>query len=371
LQFNALIDEANRQLTICNACRYCEGYCAVFPALERRIEVDGPDVLYLANLCHDCRACYYACPFTDPHEFAIDLPRTLSEVRRVTYARYSPIDVIRRLTTSGPKSLIVVPAVALLVLVAAVALTTGMSTLGFAHVGPGAFYEIVPWLLMVVPGTALALYVLVALTVGSIRFARASGGRLSEFLDRGALLTAGWEALTLRWLKGGDEGCHYPEYRTSAARTTLHTLVAGGFVAAFVSTVIAGLYQDVLGLLPPYALLSPPVVVGAVGGLAMVVGSAGLLVLKRRSDRRLTSEELVEFDVAFLVTIGLTSLTGMLLLAFRDTAAMPMLLLVHLAILTTLYVTAPYGKFAHFVYRYAALVRNRIEESGLAERPRS
>ena len=28
--------EADRQLTICNACRYCEGYCAVFPALERQ-----------------------------------------------------------------------------------------------------------------------------------------------------------------------------------------------------------------------------------------------------------------------------------------------------------------------------------------------
>ena len=27
--------EANRQMTICNACRYCEGLCAVFPAMER------------------------------------------------------------------------------------------------------------------------------------------------------------------------------------------------------------------------------------------------------------------------------------------------------------------------------------------------
>jgi citrate/tricarballylate utilization protein len=23
--------EARRQMEICNACRYCEGYCAVFP----------------------------------------------------------------------------------------------------------------------------------------------------------------------------------------------------------------------------------------------------------------------------------------------------------------------------------------------------
>ena len=27
------IEEAARQVNICNACRYCEGYCSVFPAI--------------------------------------------------------------------------------------------------------------------------------------------------------------------------------------------------------------------------------------------------------------------------------------------------------------------------------------------------
>ena len=56
-----LIAEAQRVLAICNACRYCEGYCAVFPALERRLAFDERDVHYLANLCHNCGACLYAC----------------------------------------------------------------------------------------------------------------------------------------------------------------------------------------------------------------------------------------------------------------------------------------------------------------------
>ena len=30
---------------ICNACRYCEGYCAVFPAIERRIDFARDDRL--------------------------------------------------------------------------------------------------------------------------------------------------------------------------------------------------------------------------------------------------------------------------------------------------------------------------------------
>ena len=51
-----LLVEGKRQLDICNSCRYCEGYCAVFPALERRIDLTKADMVQLANLCHDCRA---------------------------------------------------------------------------------------------------------------------------------------------------------------------------------------------------------------------------------------------------------------------------------------------------------------------------
>lgn len=358
---DALIEDAERQLTVCNACRYCEGYCAVFPALERRVEVDRPLVLYMANLCHDCRACFYACPYTEPHEFAIDLPRVLGEVRRATYAQAGPRGVLQRVIGTGLRAQIVLTAAALVVLLALVAGSVGVPALGIAHTGLGSFYEVLPWLLMVVPGMGLGIYVIFALLLGAVRFLRDTGGGARELFDIDALLTAGWEALTLRWLRGGDEGCHYPTYRVSNARTILHFLVAGGFVAAFASTAVAALYQDILGQLPPYDLLSVPVVLGSVGGIAMIVGSAGLLILKTRADRQLTTEEQVEFDVAFLVTIGLSSLTGMLLLVFRDTVVMPGLLVVHLAVLATLYVTAPYGKFAHLVYRYAALVRNSIE----------
>jgi citrate/tricarballylate utilization protein len=55
------------------------------------------------------------------------------------------------------------------------------------------------------------------------------------------------------------------------------------------------------------------------------------------------------------------AITGMVLLVLRDTPLMGLLLVVHLATVLALYVSAPYGKFAHFVYRYAALVQNRLE----------
>jgi citrate/tricarballylate utilization protein len=89
MQLVNLMSEADRQLTICNACRYCEGFCAVFPALERRRSFAEGDILYLANLCHDCQDCYTACMYAPPHEFDINIPALMSEVRLDTYERYA------------------------------------------------------------------------------------------------------------------------------------------------------------------------------------------------------------------------------------------------------------------------------------------
>jgi citrate/tricarballylate utilization protein len=38
------------------------------------------------------------------------------------------------------------------------------------------------------------------------------------------------------------------------------------------------------------------------------------------------------------------------------------LLVIHLGLVAGIFITAPYGKFAHVVYRYAALVRNALEQ---------
>ena len=83
------VAEAQRLMQICNACRYCEGYCAVFPAIELRRTFSTGDLGYLANLCHDCRACYSACPYSPPHEFSLNLPQTMAKLRAETYAEFA------------------------------------------------------------------------------------------------------------------------------------------------------------------------------------------------------------------------------------------------------------------------------------------
>ena len=73
--------EARRTMEICNACRYCEGFCPVFPAMELRRAFSDGDLGYLANLCHNCKGCWHACQYAPPHEWGLNLPRAFADLR--------------------------------------------------------------------------------------------------------------------------------------------------------------------------------------------------------------------------------------------------------------------------------------------------
>jgi citrate/tricarballylate utilization protein len=78
---NQTTTEAIRVMTVCNACRYCEGHCAVFPAMERQTEFTQNNIEFLSNLCHQCGACYQHCQYADPHEFDINVPAVFEQAR--------------------------------------------------------------------------------------------------------------------------------------------------------------------------------------------------------------------------------------------------------------------------------------------------
>jgi citrate/tricarballylate utilization protein len=177
-----------------------------------------------------------------------------------------------------------------------------------------------------------------------------------------ALRKAAGDALALRYLQGGGaDGCTYPRERPSLARAIFHHFVMYGFLAALASTTIAFVQQDLLGWQPPYPLLSWPVVLGTGGGVAMIVGCLGLLVLKREADHEPADDRALEMDYVFIILLVVVNVSGLLLLALRETAMMGALLVVHLATVFGVFFSIGYGKFAHFLYRYAALVQNRIE----------
>jgi citrate/tricarballylate utilization protein len=97
------------------------------------------------------------------------------------------------------------------------------------------------------------------------------------------------------------------------------------------------------------------------GGIGLLAGPAGLAWLIRRRDPDLADTSQTGMDAGFLVLLFVTSASGLLLLAFRETRAMGVLLAVHLGAVMAFFLTMPYGKFVHALYRVAALVRFHIE----------
>ena len=357
------LQEAQRQLGVCTACRYCEGFCAVFPALELRTEIAAGDLTYLANLCHDCRDCYTACMFTPPHEFAINIPKVMADARVRTYEHYGRPRA-EGFFRHSPAFTAAVAAGGIAAVWLAVAACMGPGVLVAAHRGPGAFYAVAPWLAILVPAIAIALYGAAVALGGARRFARdlRAASPAAGSVRAAAVWQAARDAITLRFMKGGGAGCYYPRTRGTSVRRVLHHCVAGGFLAALVSTTIAAVEQDLLDRMPPFPLLSLPVAFGALGGVLLIAGTTGLLWLKPRSEAAPASSVMTAMDYAFLVLLDLVAVTGMLLLVLRDTRLMPALLVVHLGLLAGLFITAPYGKFVHFVYRYLALAKYAAEE---------
>ena len=359
-----LLEEARRQFEICNACRYCEGLCAVFPALERRSVFDEGDVTQLANLCHDCRECFYVCPFAPPHEFAVNIPLVMSEVREESYRRFARPAWLAPLMGRRLPAALGLPAL----LIAGVVLGTitlhGFEGLLQPQAGDGAFYRVIPWLAMVLPALLLSGFAVTVLLWGLLAYWRDTG---AQGLLHGvrALAHGTLDVVFLRNLRGGGPGCTHPDERPSIARWVYHMLVFYGFISAFIATVLAAVYQDFFGVLPPYDYLSAPVLFGIAGGIGAIIGCAGLLRLKFASNDDLIAGSLRSMDVAFITDLLLVNVSGMFLVALRETAAMPLLLDVHLGFVAALFITLPYSKFVHAGYRYAALVRNRLE--GLRE----
>ena len=363
-----LIDEAQRVLAICNACRYCEGYCAVFPSLQRRLSFTEGDIHYLANLCHNCGSCLYACQYAPPHEFALNFPRVLAQVRVQSWRKYAWPGFLARAFESNGLAASLASAASLAFFFLFAAFLAGPERLFAAHSDArGSFYAVIPHEAMVAVFGAVSLFVLLALGVGFARFWADTGEEEPAFSAGGPAVGALRDAAVLEYLDGGGEGCTYPDEKPSFARRTFHHFTFYGFMLCFAATSVASLYHYVLGWKAPYPFWSLPVLLGTVGGIGLLVGPAGLAWLKRRRDPELADPAQRGMEAGFLALLFLTSLTGLALLALRETRAMGMLLVAHLGVVLALFATMPYGKFVHALYRLAALLRFHKERRRPAE----
>jgi citrate/tricarballylate utilization protein len=349
--------EVARILEICNACRYCEGFCAVFPAMTRRLQFPKADVHYLANLCHQCGACLHACQYAPPHEFAVNVPRAMARVRANTYAEYAWPSALGKLYRRNGLSLASALALALALFLAMGAASTG--NLFATRNEPSAFYAVFPHNLMVSMFLPIFAFAVLALAVGAIRFWRATG---EDPATMPAAAEATKNVLTLKYLDGGHgDGCNEESDRFTLQRRRFHHLTFYGFMLCFLSTSVATLYHYLLNLPAPYGFTTLPKLLGMTGGVALVIGTAGLLVYNLRRHVLHRAPEQRPMDLAFIGLLFLTAASGLALALSHGTAALTLSLCIHLGAVMALFLTLPYGKFAHAVYRSAALLKWSIE----------
>lgn len=343
------IAEARRQVEICNACRYCEGYCAVFPAMFRARSFADADLTQLANLCHNCRGCYYACQYTEPHEFAINLPGILAEARSESWERFAwPAGPARLFQKSGV-------ALAAATVAGVAAIFWSLSALGGAAGGAG-FYAVLSHSAMLAIFLPAFLLPLVALGIGLRRYWAEVGGARLRWAD---IAAASASAARMKNLDGGQgQGCNFEDAdRYSNARRHAHQAAMWGFLLCFAATVSGTVLHYIFDMPAPYGFLSLPKLLGVPGGLLLTAGTAALAWLKTKADPALGAARLWGGEMAFVALLGLTGLSGLALYAATGTALVPALLALHLGAVLGFFLTLPYSKMAHGFYRFAALLR--------------
>jgi citrate/tricarballylate utilization protein len=357
--------DARRAMEICNACRYCEGFCAVFPAVTRRREFGDGDLNYLANLCHNCRACFYSCPYVPPHEFGINVPQVFSEIRLRSYEAYCfPAFLGAAFRSNG----MVVAAVTMLGIVMALSFASMFiesSAMARPVLLPGDFYTIVPYRLMLTLGLATSAFSVIAMIVGAGRFWKQTASGRS--IGREALLAGLSDALSLKNLGAArNRGCNDRNERYSNVRRRLHHVMFYGFLLCFGSTCVATIYHHFLGREAPYAVASLPVQLGLWGGIGMVIGTLGLIWLKVTGDSQVTARAAIGSDYALLLVLAAIALSGLSLLALRATVLVGVLLVIHLGVVFVFFLMIPYSKMIHGLYRLLALILSAAEGRGNA-----
>lgn len=353
------IVEARRVLGICNTCGYCNGFCDLFAAAQRRPALPTTDLAHLANLCHGCRNCLYACQYAAPHPFAVNVPRALADMRQHSYAEYVwPRAGAGLLARSGWTALLLSGG-AIALLVGLVWLTVPSEIIFATHSGEGAFYRLFPWWTMALIGVLPLSWSTLAIGISLRRYWRAT--RPPQPIAARHLWRALHDVLILRNLRGGGPGCNDIDGRFSRWRRWLHQTLLAGLLSSFAATLVATIYHHFLDWQAPYPPLSLPVVLGTGGGLAMMVAVVGLIALKWREDRTPTDPRARTADQSFLFLLLLVAATGLALLIWRDTSAMGLLLAVHLGSVLAFFLILPYCKAVHAGYRLLALLTEALE----------
>jgi quinone-modifying oxidoreductase subunit QmoC len=217
------------------------------------------------------------------------------------------------------------------------------------------YEELVPHSLVYIVYTSVTLWVVGAMWFSGRKFWKLIGAaqqRRGSFF--GALTGAVIDIAAHRKFSSCDHGV--PKRRWG------HFLVMWGFVGAAVTSGILVVYM--------YGLHTYPLPLdhwvkwlGNISAVALVIGGVLLFVNRLKTGDKLVGQT-TAFDRFFLMTVLGVIGTGVLTEGFRFVAvpvelALAMYIL-HLGAILTLFITLPYSKFAHILYRTLAMAHERM-----------
>ncbi|KGI56492.1 tricarballylate utilization 4Fe-4S protein TcuB [Campylobacter sp. MIT 97-5078] len=346
-------EEVHKSCIICNSCRYCEGLCAVFPAMEKKREFSLKDMDYLANLCHQCSECFYDCQYAPPHEFNVSIPKQFAALRQYSYEKYAFPNF---LGLAFRKNAVLSSAILIFSLFFgfwSASVYKGENT-------QGDFFAIVSYDYMVSVFGIVVLLMVLALAGSVAKFYHAI--KLKN-LNIAVFIKSLKDALSLKYLGGHkNEGCTYPNEKRSSVRKIFHHFTAYGFLFCFIATCLGAFYHHFLNLAAPYDFAQLPKIFGVIGGIMLCIGTLGLFVLKCIADKNIVDDQSVGMDYVFIFMLFLVSFTGLLLMCLKQNSLLPYMLWLHLSCVLAFFIMAPYSKFVHMFYRFIALLKYNSEE---------
>jgi quinone-modifying oxidoreductase subunit QmoC len=337
----------------CFQCATCSGVCELasgdgtFPrrqmlwaqwGLVDRLAAD-PSVW----LCHQCNDCSARCPRDARPGDAMQAIRAFV-IEEVGAPRFMA-RLVGRARVTWPV-LLGAPVLLLALLVQAVN--------GFVIPRtPLVYSDVVPQGMIYAVFIPAALFALVAAAVGARRQWAAWGaaqrreGTLLQGLGRIA----------------GDVLAHRRFERCGEARPRKagHLALFWGFAGALATTTLLGIAIDGFGVRTPLPQLNPIKLLGNLSAVLLVVGVVWLT--RNRVGNPDAAGRSRAFDAFFLTLVVVLVLSGVGAELVRMFGPAPLALaiyLVHLGMVLSLFLTFPFSKFAHALYRTLALAHERL-----------
>jgi len=294
-------------------------------------------------LCHGCGDCTERCPKgARPGDL-------MAALRREAIKAYSFPHFMGKLVAK-PQGLLALLAFPALIF-AAIALwaprEVPTSTLEFANVFPIPTLEA---LFFTVSGLTAVLF---GLSLRQMLVAWSKGGRRSGILSN---LVPAFRAVATheRFRKCGHERSRYLG----------HLLTFWGFAGLAATGTAVGVGTMLSLMRTPLSLTSPFKLFANLCAVVILVGAAMLLVDRFRDNEKFRHS--TYFDWFFVLTLAAVAFTGVLseLLRLGQIAqAMYGVYFVHLVLIFTLLLYAPYSKFAHLLYRTVAMAATKEGKS--------